>query len=148
MSTLGQDLDKLADLKAKEAILSRRLADAKRTRMLHEREVYDRMTEEGYDPGESSIKRRGKVHYPATRPVARIQDKAVLTDYLKAHDMGVIEEKLMQGELNHLVREHLDNGAELPPGLGFDIITTVQTRGVTKKDADTREEESDNDPTG
>lgn len=149
MNTLADDLNHLGLLKRRETILSRRHKEATTARVLHERHVYDRMTDEGYEAGDSSVKLRGVMYIPDSKVYARVQDKDVLLDWLRKHDSGPIETKLMQGELNRLVRAALDNGDQPPPGLGYDVRTTINTRGVNKKQdaktADLDDEQEDDD---
>lgn len=129
---LAAEHRELGRLRRREEILKRRAKAAAVETAAHERAMYDRMIEDGWTPNKSSIKLDGVTHRPAATDYAVVQDKAELVAWLKENDAGVIEsEKLRKGELDRLVRERLQNGQPLPPGLGYWTKTYISTRGAT-----------------
>jgi hypothetical protein len=136
MPNLGDDLDKLAALEQREQILARRLKDAKAEREAWERECFDRMVGEGWNPNESTLNRNGFKFRPKSTTFAVVQDKAALKAWLLTYDEGLVDDKFKQAELNRLVRERLDNGETLPPGLGYYDKTAVSKSGIMQKEVD------------
>lgn len=141
MSGLADDLRELARLRKIEAILGRRKKAITAARTEHERATFARMQDEGWKPGEASLKLEGTVHIPQETHYATIQDRIQLIEWLREHDDSVIEsERLRDGELNRIVRTRLDNGEGMPPGLGYWTKTYISTRGAN---APTTQEDHD-----
>jgi hypothetical protein len=145
---LGEDIDKLEMLERREQILARRLKEAKEEREGWEREVYDRMLAEGWEPNKSSFNRNGVKFKPNATDYAVIQDADKLEAWLLADegddlaDAGIVERKFKKGELNRIVRTKLDNHEALPPGLGYHTKTYVSKAGIMQR-VDNDEQEDD-----
>jgi hypothetical protein len=143
---LGDDLDKLGLLERRKEILARRLKEAARLLGEWEREVYDRMIAQGWEPNESSFNRNGFRFRPKAVDYAVIQDEARLAEHLgiRLDSAEFTAIKFKKGELNRIVREKLDNGEQLPPGLGSFTKTEVAKSGImTDRPADDTEEDTD-----
>lgn len=150
-TTLGDDLDRLAELELAEQEASDALDTAKQARETFERSVYARMHDEGWKPG-SSLNRNGFVFRPTATVFATVQDATDLREYLKAQEAadpeddfdygGMVEPKFKKGELNRLVRRKIENGEPLPPGLGSYERTRVAKSGIT---ASKHKQEDDDD---
>lgn len=129
MSTLNEDLRALDTLKADEARKKRAAAEATDRRAEWEKQCFDRMVDEEYDPGESSLKIKGVVYIPNRTDYAVVQDRAAFIEWARANDAGLIEVATREGLLNQLVRERLDNGEPLPPGIGYYSKEFISIRG-------------------
>lgn len=142
MSTLGDDLDRLALLTKREKVLSRRLKEANARRVALEHDVYDRMVGEGWEPGKSTLNRNGVKFRPTNTTFAVIQDADKLREWLLDQDgddladAGIVEDSFKKGELNRIVRTKLDNGEQLPPGLGYFDRTGVHKSGIMGQNDD------------
>jgi hypothetical protein len=129
VSTLNEDLRRLDELKADEAEKKRAANQAAEQRALWEKHCFDRMVDEQYDPGESSVKIKGVVYIPNRTDYAAVQDRDAFIEWAKENDAGLIEVAHREGLLNQLVRERLDNGEPLPPGIGFYTKEFISIRG-------------------
>ena len=111
------DFLELKELKAKARELVREAKEAKLMYERKEAEIFSRMEETGF----SSVKLDGE-NYVAKRTVyARIQDSEKFYEWCKFNECTDLyfTEKEEKGRLNELVREAIDNGYELPPGLSW-----------------------------
>src|SRR5687768_3746500 len=130
MSTLNEDLRRLDMLKADEAMKKRAANQATQMRAEWEKHCFDRMVDEEYDPGSSSVKIKGVIYIPNRTEYATVQDEAAFVEWAKEHDEGLLQpESPREGLLNQLVRERLDNGEPLPPGIGYHTKEFISVRG-------------------
>lgn len=148
MTTLGDDLDELALLERREQILARRHKEAKAKREQKERDAFDRMVAEGWEPGKSSLNRNGFKFRPNSTDFAVVQDADALRAWLIANeddlaDAGIVEDKFKKGELNRIVRSKLDNGEPMPPGLGYHTKTSIHKSGIMAKQDDQQEDDDE-----
>ena len=143
MSGLSEDLRELGRLKKIEKILTRRKSEAGRRRKAFERHLYDRMVEEGFRPGDSSI-RLGELQYvPVKTTYSAVQDRQAFIAWARENDAGLLEsERIRESELNRVVNERIHNNQPLPPGIGSYDETYISTRGINKQ---TKHEEDDHD---
>lgn len=151
---LGDDLDKLGLLEKRKEILARRLKVAAKRLAEWEREVYDRMMAEGWEPNKSSLNRNGFRFRPKAVDYAVIQDIERLLPWLREHEgyipdspeNGIAQIKLSKAELNRIVRTKLDNNEPLPPGLGSYTKTEVAKSGImAERTTIDSEEDTDGD---
>lgn len=115
--TLGEELAELRDEK-----IAYREADkeAKRLKKIHDTHQYriiERMERErckSYSDGDT-------LFVSASTTMANVQDREAFVAWAKEHDEALLDPLPKErGELlNQLVRERLDNGEPLPPGIGF-----------------------------
>lgn len=131
MSTINEDLRRLDAMRAEEGKLKRAAAEAAEMRAEWEKSCFDRMVDEGYDPGESSLKIKGVIYIPNRTDYAVVQDRAAFIEWAEQNDAGLIEVATRDGLLNQLVRERLDNGEPLPPGIGYYPKEFISIRGGT-----------------
>lgn len=151
VTNLGDDIDRLDLLERREEILARRLKVAKQRRIEWEHEVYDRMIQEGWQPNKSSFNRNGHKFRPKAVDYAVVQNLDLLLPWLREHEgyipdspeNGLAQIKLSKGELNRIVREKLDNGEPLPPGLGSFTKTEVGKSGIMSSGSITEQEDDD-----
>lgn len=141
--TIGADLAKLGDLKRKAEVASKAAAKAKKEVGRFEFEVYNRMLDEGFEPGESSVKIDGVLYEPHSQPFAQVTNKKLLLEYLEGNTSILIAKNPSKAELNQLVREKLDNGEELPPGLSWYEKTRIGARGLMADETNDEEEPDD-----
>lgn len=115
------DLDErlliLRDLKVREKELKDAYEELKAARKRHEYLLF-RYMKDRPRPIEGQ-KVDGSNFVPAATQYAVVQDLDAFVEWAKQHDESLIKEAARDGELNALVRERLDNGEPLPPGIGF-----------------------------
>jgi hypothetical protein len=115
MATLGQDLVKLRKLKTEATELKRKAEAADREMKTWERHCFERM-----DAEESEGHRtRGALYTPVSKEYATVTDRTAFIEWAKAHDEDLVQERERSADLNALVRRYLDDGVELPPGVGY-----------------------------
>lgn len=124
MPTIGQDLLKLKKLKDEESALKRRYEEKKRVRDEWERRCFERMENEEVD----SHKTRGSQFVKSQTIYAKVQDRSAFVAWAQEHDPDLIQDKERAQEANALVRACLDDGRELPPGLGFYTRDSISVR--------------------
>lgn len=136
MGSLGDDLDRLGLLERREQILAERHTKAKQKREKCEREVYERMIDEGWKPNESGFNRNGFKFRPRETIFAVVQDASRLKHWLRNQegddlaDAGIVEDKFKKADLNRIARRKLDEGAPMPPGMGYTVKTAVGKSGI------------------
>ena len=141
---------KLGLLKKRERILARRKKQATERRVAQERYVHELMLASGLKPeANDGVKLDGMNYSPQETYFAVVQDKSELVDWLLTDgDSSIVEEKLKQEALNQIVRECIDNGQPLPPGLGFWQKTWVSTKAAPGKGTATQGGEDDGEQDG
>jgi hypothetical protein len=93
-----------------------------------QQEVFDRM--EAEEAGSMADKRTGRLFVPTETVYAQVQDRSEFIKWAKEEDELLIKE-VENGELiNALVRERLDNGEALPPGLGVRVKQYIADRAA------------------
>lgn len=92
--------------------------------------LYDRMRAEEVD----GLKYRGTNFVPASTEYAQVQDAPAFMVWARENQPELLEEKPRKQLLNELIREHLDNGTPLPPGLTFYVREYVSQRNALGKE--------------
>lgn len=87
-------------------------------------ELYQRMDETGVD----GLKIDGINFVPSETVYANVQDRSAFVEWARDHDEELVENRERKALLNQLVRERIDNGEPLPPGIGFYVRETVAQR--------------------
>ncbi len=64
-------------------------------------------------------KTRGTLFSPVRKQYASVQDRTEFVDWALANEPELVAYKERGAELNALVRQRLDDGEVLPPGIGF-----------------------------
>ena len=126
-SELKDDLRRLARLKDEAADLNAK-AKAKSNELNEfQARVWARMEQEEVD----SIKVGGKT-FVRREPTAyhSMQDEGAFVEWALEHDPSLVAYKAQRRLLNALVRERLDNGEPLPPGVGFYTREIVSVSGT------------------
>lgn len=123
-TTLVQDAAVLRDLKQAAAELDARAKEAKQEAQRAELEFFARMDEEGVE----SIKYDGTLFVPSSTVYGQVQDRSEFVQWAEENMPELLETKERKALVNELIREHLDNGQELSPGLGFYVKEYVSQR--------------------
>lgn len=124
MSTLGQDLTKLATLKDKAAELAKK-AELARIEM-KKWEVHCFLRMEGEES--EGHRTRGRLFTPTSKPYAQVQDREEFHAWARDNEPELLKTAERDAELNALVRARLDDGEPLPPGLGFYTRDVISVR--------------------
>lgn len=87
------------------------------------KEAYDRAERRFFDAldgmGVGSIKVDGVLYVPTATVYGTVQDKEAFSQWAEMEMPELLEPKPRAQLINELVRERLDTGQELPPGVGF-----------------------------
>lgn len=113
--TIAEEAADLRRLKLAAGEAAGRAAALKAEADEAERHFFERMAEEGVE----SIKHGGTLFVPVETNYGQIQDRAEFVAWAEENRPELIERKERQKLVNELVREHLDSGEVLPPGVGF-----------------------------
>lgn len=100
--------------------------EAKRKHDEAERHLIQRMEGEGCD----SISADHTLFVPTRTVYGQINDRDEFVSWAAENDESLVETKERKGLINELVRERLDNGEELPPGLTFRVDEYVSQRAA------------------
>lgn len=115
MGTLAQDCKEMHALFEQATALDKEAKAVRAEAKELEAKLLDRMEQEETD----SIASGGTLYTKAQTIFAAVQDESAFQEWATTHDEQLIEAKVKKDLLNQLVRERLDNGEELPPGVGF-----------------------------
>lgn len=124
MSTIQEDCAHLRGLKLKANNLDAQAKDAKAEHVAAELALFARMDEESTE----SIKYDGTLFVPASTVYGQVQDRGEFVAWAEENQPELLEVKERKSLVNELIRSHLDDGAELPPGLGFYVREYVSQR--------------------
>lgn len=131
--TLQQEAANVRKLKRAYEASDKKKKDLERQFKRAQQHLFDRMEDEEVE----GIKYRGTNFVPASTPYAQVQDESVFLEWARSNAPELLEEKPIKGRLNEIVREHLDDGTPLPPGLIFYVRQYVSQRNtMSKKDGD------------
>jgi hypothetical protein len=122
--TLSAQCDALRELKQERDEAKAVYDDLKTQHEIAELALIERMELEDAD----GHKTGGTNFIPVETPYAQVQDRESFVEWAKLHDEALIEEKERKGNLNELVRERLDNGEGMPPGIGFYVKKYISQR--------------------
>lgn len=127
MSSLGEDLRKLRELKLEEGDRKAAYEDIKKQRKEFEFRCMERMEQEHCD----SHKTDGTLFVPVETVYHSIQDRSAFVEWAKENDEELVEDRERKELLNQLVRQRLDDGEELPPGVGFYTRPYISQRAAS-----------------
>jgi hypothetical protein len=123
---LSQQAQKLRDLKERRDALKGDYEDADKEFKAAEFELLERMEAEDCD----GIKVGGTNFVPTETVYAQIQDRSEFIEWAEVQNDELIEPRERKALLNQFVREQLDNGKPLPPGLNFYVRRVVSQRAA------------------
>lgn len=115
MTTLTEDCEELSRLNDEAKDLDKRAKEAKALAKEAEARLLERMQQERCRGHATDT----TLYTPTTTNYAVVQDEAAFLAWVATYDEDLTEVKPKSGLLNELVRERLDNGEPLPPGVGF-----------------------------
>jgi tRNA U55 pseudouridine synthase TruB len=127
-TTLAEDLAELKRLKDRATQLNREAKDAAKERDLWELHCLERMEAEEQD----STRSRGYL-YSCVRDkhYAKVQDREEFVEWAQDNAPHLIRLVENKEQLNSLVKQLLDDGAEFPPGLGWYDDNYISVRKAT-----------------
>lgn len=124
MATINEDLEELRRLKMDRDHRKEQFDTADHAFKQKQAEVFERMDEEKID----SMRVDGVNFVRSATAYGTVQDREAFVEWAREHDDGLVEYKERAALINELVRERIDNGEELPPGLGFYTRELIQQR--------------------
>jgi hypothetical protein len=125
--SLSRDLIHLRKLKRTEALANRAKAAATAARKDFEEYCKARMAWDGAD----SQRTDNTTFYMVRTPYGVVQDRAVFLAWAQENAPDLIKSpEQRDGELNALIRRCLEDGEELPPGVGYTVKEYIGTRGA------------------
>lgn len=124
--TLAQACDELRDLKREAERLDTEATKAKAIAKEAEVALFERMDSEGV----GSIK-VDKTNFVRTETVyGQVQDRSEFVAWAEDNMSELLETKERKALVNEVIRERLDGGQELPPGLGFYVRQYISQRSA------------------
>lgn len=124
--SLVQELRKLRTLRGKRDRAKEKFDEAEAEFKSQQTHVFELM--QANEVG--SMKQGDTLFVPAETPYAQVQDREAFVAWAKEQMPELVEEKERKAVLNELIRERLDNGEELPPGVGFYVREYVSQRAA------------------
>lgn len=124
MATLSEDAARLRELRHH---YDRAKADAdayKQELDAAEQRLFERMEHERVD----SIRVDGTNFVRAATTYGQVQDRADFVRWAEEEMPELVEKKERKALINEIVRERIDTGEPLPPGLGFYVKQYVSQR--------------------
>jgi hypothetical protein len=125
-TSLAQDLRRLKRLKDESSTANAKARAATEALNKFQAKVFARMEAEEVD----SMKVSGRNFVRSTTEYASIQDRDAFLVWARENDHSLYAEREERRLLNQLVRERLDNGEELPPGIGFYVREIVSVKAA------------------
>lgn len=126
MSTLTDDCIELRRLRIVKDEAKAAWEEAKRDFEIAEAKLLERMDEE-----KCQGQRAEGINFGPTRTIyAVLQDRSTFIEWAEQNDVSLVELRERKALLNELVREKLDNGEPLPPGLGFRVDEGISQRAA------------------
>jgi hypothetical protein len=124
--TLSEDLLALGHLKQMKSDAERIAKNLDAEFKRHQRDCMERMDAEGAE----GHKADGTTYSPVTKEYATVQDRQAFVSWALDNDSELVEYKERGEQLNALVRAKLDDGEELPPGIGFYLREYISMRSA------------------
>lgn len=122
--TLAQEAAALRELKLTAAELKDAYEIAKAEADQAEIRLFERMDQEDVQ----SIKAGGTNFVRAETTFGTVQDRSEFITWAESNKPELVETKERKKLVNELVRECIDNGESLPPGLGFYVNQYISQR--------------------
>jgi murein L,D-transpeptidase YafK len=122
--TLANDLIDLRGLKAARDALKEEYDEADKRFRKKQEQVLNRMELEETE----SQKVDGTLFVPTETVYGQVQDRAAFLEWAQDNDEELFERKERAQLVNQLVREKLDNGEALPPGITFYVRKYIGQR--------------------
>lgn len=126
--TLTQQAAQLRKLKQESDALEAKADDARARFKEAELALFHRMEAEEAE----GVKHRGTNFVPTSTTYGQVQDRDAFIEWARDHRPELIEPHERKGLVNEFIRECLDNGEPLPPGLGFYTRDYISQRAAAK----------------
>ena len=124
-TTLANDARTLRNLRETEREQKTAYEETKAEREQIERSLIARLEVEETD----SLRVDGVLFSPTKTAYGQIQDRELFVEWAQTHgDTELVEVRERKALLHELVREKLDNGEALPPGVGFYVKEYISQR--------------------
>lgn len=123
-TTLAEDAAALRVLKQRATAIDAQAKELKADAKSAEIAFLNRLEDEGVE----SIKYDGTLFVPAETTYGNVSDRSVFIEWALENSPELVEYKERPKLVNETVREYLDNGQELPPGLDFYVKQYVSQR--------------------
>jgi hypothetical protein len=127
MTTIAEDAGVLRQLRDGFDAADSRAKSAKQVYEDAQRKFFERLEAEGI----GSIKVDGVNFVPQTTIYGQVQDREAFLAWAETADEALVETRERKALINELVREAIENGDPLPPGLGFYQKDYVSQRVAT-----------------
>lgn len=124
--SLDRDLRALRKAKQDRDTAKQKFEDADSAFRQLQFKVMERMKQKGVE----SMKLDGTLFVPTETVYAQIQDRAEFVAWAEEHDDELVEPKERKEILNSLVRQRLDDGEPLPPGVTFYVREYISQRAA------------------
>lgn len=124
--TLTQAARNLKELKARRDEAKREYEALAEEFKIDQARLLERMEEEENE----GIKADGTNFVPSATVYATVQDRSAFVEWATENDPELIEPRERGELINQLVREHLDDGRPLPPGLGSYVREFISQRAA------------------
>lgn len=124
MAITPNKLRKLKKLKDTAALRNKQAKEATAAKDAFEAECFTEMSDSDVD----SMKTYGHLFVRSSKDFAQIQDRGAFVAWAAENEPALVQEKERKVELDKLVREKLDNGETLPPGVGYYTKSTISVR--------------------
>jgi len=115
MSTLSEDCKHMQALFEEATRLDKLAKEVRAEAKEAEAQLMERMEQEDCDSHSTG----GKLYTKVVTNYHVIQDRAAFEEWAASYDEELLEVKPKGDLLNALIRQRLDDGEPLPPGLGF-----------------------------
>jgi hypothetical protein len=89
-----------------------------------------RLMEEMRSQGVESLKVGGTLFVPTETVYAQVQDRSEFVRWAQENDDELIDHRERKEVLSQLVRQKLDDGEPLPPGVGFYVREYISQRAA------------------
>lgn len=123
-TTLSEDAHALRELKQQSAALDAEAKELKAQAKAAEIAFLNRMEDENCQ----SHKYDNTLFVPAETTYGNVSDRSVFIEWALENSPELVEYKERPKLINELVREYLNNGSELPPGLDHYVKQYVSQR--------------------
>lgn len=124
--SLDRDLRALRKAKQDRDTAKQKFEDADSAFRQLQFKVMERMKQKGVE----SMKLDGTLFVPTETVYAQIQDRAEFVAWAEEHDDELVEPKERKEILNSMVRQRLDDGEALPPGVTFYVREYISQRAA------------------
>ena len=124
MMKITEQARELRALKQAAAEAKSAAEDAKDAFEDAQRKFYERLQDEGI----GSIKVDGTLFVPQQTTYHQIQDREAFIAWAEENEEELLEPKERKSLLNELVKDYIERGEELPPGLGFYVKDYISQR--------------------